>query len=243
MPKVHFVNEHRSVDVTAGRKLSDIAKELGIEVCRMTLAGTAIGDHTVWVRGQPGSVSPPTLWERLMGCKGSRRLANRTKVNGDVSVWTQQGIGSRVGGQRDLLPNPQPLTDESAPRHVRDAAGTAHCPYGHPREVGKGTRDPAPYVPPVKKGAAAKKPAAKAAAGKKAPAKAAEKASAAKPADKPAAKPADKPADKPAAKPADKPAGKPAGKPAAKPADKSAAKPVEKSADKPAVKPAEGKAD
>jgi len=34
MPKVTFVNEHRTVEVEKGRKISDVAAELGIAVCR-----------------------------------------------------------------------------------------------------------------------------------------------------------------------------------------------------------------
>ena len=79
-PKVIFVNEHREVDVESGRLLSDVAKELGIQLCREELANTGFGNYSVWIQGEEGCVSPPSLWERLRGVKGWRRYANKTKI-------------------------------------------------------------------------------------------------------------------------------------------------------------------
>ncbi len=165
MPKVTFVNEHREVDVESGRLLSDVAKELGIQVCREELANTGFGNYSVWIQGEKGCVSPPSLWERLRGLKGWRRFANKTKILRDVTVWTQQGIGSRVGQERKISKAPG-ADEESAERfvHEESAAGTAWHPLGHPAAVGEGKRPPNKYEPPVKKkpAKAAPKPAAKA---------------------------------------------------------------------------------
>jgi hypothetical protein len=43
MPKVQFVNEHREVEVDAGRLISEIAEELGIAVCREEFVWTEVG--------------------------------------------------------------------------------------------------------------------------------------------------------------------------------------------------------
>ena len=162
MPTVTFVNEHRHVQVEKGRLLSEIATELGIMTCREEFAGTGIGDYTVWIEGDKGAVSPLTWYERVIKrCKGQRRQANRTKVLGDIKVYTQGGIGSRIGVPRPLDPAARAGEDGSEMfDHPNDAAGTAWHPYGHPHAVGKGDREPKKYEPPVKKKRAAKKKAA-----------------------------------------------------------------------------------
>src|SRR4051812_2566864 len=141
MPKVTFVNEHRTVEVEKGRKISDVAAELGIAVCRESFAGTGIGDYTVWIKGADGSVSPPGFWERLRGVRGLRRFADKTKILGDIEVFTQAGIGDRLRSPRPVSPPPNPSKDKEAPRLGVSAAPTAAFPYGHPHAVGKGERD------------------------------------------------------------------------------------------------------
>ncbi|MFO0759511.1 MAG: hypothetical protein U0359_23670 [Byssovorax sp.] len=141
MPKVTFVNEHRTVEVEAGRKVSDIAAELGIAVCREHFVGTGFGDYTVWIRGAEGAVSPPGFLERLAGARGLRRQANRAKILGDVEIVTQPGITDRLRAPRPLAPVPTPKTDKDAKRLGVSAAGTAAFPYGHPQAVGKGERE------------------------------------------------------------------------------------------------------
>lgn len=177
MPKIMFVNEHREVEVEPGRLISDVAKELGIAVCREEFAGTGIGDYTVWVKGEKGCVSPMTFYERVIKrCKGQRRMANRTKVLGDIEVWTQAALGSRQGKPRPLAPAARAGEDGSAMfDHPNDAAGTAWHPYGHPHAIGSGTREPFKYVPKEKKKKAAAKPKPKADAKPKAEAKADDK--------------------------------------------------------------------
>ncbi|WP_437779526.1 hypothetical protein [Sorangium sp. So ce1097] len=142
MPRVTFVNEHMTVEAEPGRLLSEIASAHGIAVCRETFRGTGIGDYTCWVKGEPGATSPPTFVERLLGAKGQRRMANRTRVLGDVQVWTQAGPGNRLRAPRPIAPPPSPATDPEAPRKPIDASGSAAFPYGDPRAVGKGTREP-----------------------------------------------------------------------------------------------------
>lgn len=144
MPKVTFVNEHRTVEVEPGRLISDIAKELGIAVCREAFVNTGIGNYTVWVKGEPGCVSPVTFMEKLLGARGWKRYANRAKILGDVQVWTQQGLRDRLESPRPVTSAPSPGTDKTAARKPIDAAGTAAYPFGDPREVGKGERKPSP---------------------------------------------------------------------------------------------------
>ncbi len=140
MPKVTFVNEHRTVEIEPGRKVSDVAAELGIAVCREHFAGTGFGDYTIWVKGADGCVSPPGFVERLSGAKGLRRQANHVKILGDVEITTQAGITNRLRSPRPVTAPPTPKTDASAPRLGVSAAGTAAFPYGHPQAVGKGER-------------------------------------------------------------------------------------------------------
>ena len=157
MPKVTFVNEHRSVEVASGRKISDIAAELGIVVCAEAFRGTGIGDWTVYVKGADNALTPPTLFEKLWGVKGWRRLANRAKVLGDVEVWTLGGLPDRLRAPRPISAPPNPSKDPEAKRKPIDAAATAAFPHGHPHAVGKGTREPVPVgAGKGKKDAAAK---------------------------------------------------------------------------------------
>jgi hypothetical protein len=140
MPKVTFVNENRTVEVDAGRKISDVAAELGIAVCREEFAGTGIGNWTVWVQGAAGSLSAPGFWEKL-SISGSRRLANRARILGDVEIFTQAGLRDRLRAPRPVTAPPTPKTDPAARRLGVSAAGTAAFPNGHPQAVGKGERE------------------------------------------------------------------------------------------------------
>ncbi|WP_437599360.1 hypothetical protein [Sorangium sp. So ce590] len=167
MPRVTFVNEHRTVEAEPGRLLSDIAAELGIAVCRETFRGTGIGDYTCWVKGEPGATSPLTFLEKLLGARGQRRMANRTRVLGDVQVWTQAGPGNRLRTPRPIAPPPSPATDPEAPRKPIDASGSAAFPYGDPRAVGHGKREP--VAAGALEAKAAKEKKAKAGAAAKAP--------------------------------------------------------------------------
>jgi hypothetical protein len=140
VPKVTFVNEHRTVEVPQGRLISDAAAELGIRVCRESFIGTGIGDYTVWVKGEPGSLSEPGFIEKVLGVRGLKRYANRARILGDVQVWTQAGIDDRLRSPRPVGDAPRPLDDPTAVRLPIDASGTAAFPYGNPKAVGKGER-------------------------------------------------------------------------------------------------------
>jgi hypothetical protein len=150
MPRVTFVVEHRQIEVEAGRRISDVAAELGIECCREELAGSRFGNWTVWVQGDNGCLSPPDWYERwVMRVKGWRRAANRARILGDCKIWTQQGIGTRLRAPRPLDAAARPTEDPRAERfdHAHNAAGTAWNPYGHPKAVGRGARDAPRYEP------------------------------------------------------------------------------------------------
>jgi hypothetical protein len=157
MPKVTFVNEHRIVEVESGRKISDVAAELGIAVCREQFAGTGIGDYTVWVKGPDGCVSAPGFWEKLRGLRGWKRYADKARILGDVEIYTQGGLSDRLRAPRPVAAAPTPKTDPTAARLPVNAAGTAAYPYGNPKAVGKGERDVLPRNTgkPKKAGAAA----------------------------------------------------------------------------------------
>jgi hypothetical protein len=166
MPKVMFVNEHRQVEVAAGKLVSEVARALGIKLCRAQFPGVPIGDWTVWIEGDAGCVSPPRWFERVVKrCEGRRRMANRTRILGDCQVVTQQGLGCVPATTSTLAPLPTPTTDPDAARfdHERSPAGTAWNPYGHPRAVGQGKRE-APRFEAADKKKPAKKEAGAAAA-------------------------------------------------------------------------------
>jgi hypothetical protein len=156
MPKVQFVNENVTVDVERGRLLSDVAKELGIPICRQSFGWTGVGDYTIWVQGEPGSASPKTLGERLKRMTGWRRQANRARVLGDLRVWTQQGLASRNDFARNIDAVPNPSSDPAALRHAADEAGTSAHPYGDPSALDPGpstaaaSEPPPPADPPAK---------------------------------------------------------------------------------------------
>jgi hypothetical protein len=141
MPKVTFVNERRTLDVAAGHSIADIADQAGIAIRREQFVGTGVGDCTVWVKGPSGSVTPPGFLERLWGAHGWKRFANRAVVLGDVEVFTQGGLASRLSVERPVDHAPTPTTDPAATRLGPSAAGTAAFPTGHPLAVGKGARE------------------------------------------------------------------------------------------------------
>ncbi|MBK8259565.1 MAG: hypothetical protein IPK82_43785 [Polyangiaceae bacterium] len=161
MPKVTFVNEHRTVEVNSGRKISDVAAELGINVCREAFRGSGIGDWTVYVKAADGALTPPTFLEKLFGIKGWRRLANRTKILGDVEIWTAGGLPDRLRAPRPVDAPPNPSKDSNAKRKPIDASGSAAFPLGHPSAVGKGQREAVPVGAGKGKKAGAKADAAK----------------------------------------------------------------------------------
>ena len=164
MPKVTFINENRTVEVAAGRTISDVAAELGIAVCRDEFAGTGIGNSTGWIKGADGCVSPPASG-RSAAISGTRRLANKAKILGDVEIFTQAGLRHRHRAPRPHPAPPPPTTEPEARRLGVSSAGTiaAAFPGGNPEAVGKGTRE-AIARNTGKKGPAGAKAGAKAAA-------------------------------------------------------------------------------
>lgn len=145
MPKITFVREHRTVEADAGERLGDVARKHGIAICRELFAGTRRGNDTCWVSGATGAVSAPGFIERVLGgASGRRRRASRVRVFGDVEVWTQSGIDQRVGADKPVAPPPRPSDEPDAPRLPIDASGSAAFPYGDPRAVGRGAREPRP---------------------------------------------------------------------------------------------------
>ncbi|HEY2513720.1 MAG TPA: 2Fe-2S iron-sulfur cluster binding domain-containing protein [Polyangiaceae bacterium] len=156
MPKVVFVNEHRVVDVPAGRSVWDAAREAGVtlDVHRFQ-GGYSCGGHGVcraclcWVEeGEAGAAGPRSWLERLRGLRGWRRLACRARVNGPLKVYSVPAAAERVNVARPIAPPPSPVADPSAPRKPEDAASTAAHLYGHPAAVGRGGEPSAP-VPPA----------------------------------------------------------------------------------------------
>ncbi len=147
MPKVVFVNEHRIVEVPAGKNLKTLALELGINPHREFFRGVNCGYWglcglcQVWVREKaPRSVNPRNMRERMAGTRGERRLACQVRILGDVEITTFAGGDARLRAPRPIAPPPQPTIDPSAKRKPIDAAGTAEFIHGHPAAVGTGNR-------------------------------------------------------------------------------------------------------
>jgi ferredoxin len=156
MPKVTFVNEARIVEVDKGRNIRDVALECGIDVnnaedflgvnCRGRGFCTSC---LCWVEeSTPGAAGPRSFMERLRALTGWKRLACRTRLDGDVKVFTMPGAHDRARRQRPVSPPPRPTVDPTAARKPIDAASTTAFPYGHPSAVASGTRKPAAATAP-----------------------------------------------------------------------------------------------
>jgi ferredoxin len=217
MANVKFVVEHQVVEAKSGQKLRGVAQDAGINIDRELFRGLncrglgLCGSCKVWVHpGDANAVNSPSLWERIHGLRGGRRLACQVRVMGDVEVTTMPGGDDRLGPKRDIDPPPNPATDPDAARKPIDEASSIAHPLGHPSAVGKGEAPKQvdkPAAAPAKEGkgdkgegkAAAKEPA-------EAPANKKEEQPAA---DKPVAGSAEAKADKPwvEKKPADKATG------------------------------------
>jgi len=149
MPKVVFVNEHRIVEVPAGKNLKSLALELGINPHREFFRGVncgyfgLCGTCQVWVHESgAGSTNPRNIREKMAGMRGERRLSCQVKILGDVTITTMAGGDNRLRAPRPIAPPPRPTIDPSAKRKPIDAAPTAEFILGHPAAVGTGTRVP-----------------------------------------------------------------------------------------------------
>lgn len=150
MPKVTFVNEARVVEVDKGSSVRDVALECGIAINNSEdFLGVNCGGRGLcttclcWVEeSAPGAAGPLTFMEKLRALRGWRRLACRTRVEGDVKVFTLPGGADRARQQRPVSPPPRPTVDPSARRGNVSAASSAQFPLGHPKEVASGTRNP-----------------------------------------------------------------------------------------------------
>ena len=122
MPKIHFVNEFRTVEIDRpGRTVLDVLLENGINPMRETFLGLNCHGHgvcpycKVFVKERaPGAVSPPNLRERLFGNHGWRRMACQTKILGDVDVWTMPAGPERTGMVRPVDRPPSPVAERAA---------------------------------------------------------------------------------------------------------------------------------
>ncbi len=153
MPKVVFVNEHRIVDVPAGKNLKTLALDLGINPHREFFRGVNCGHLglcgacQVWVReGSPGATNRRNLRESIAGTRGERRLACQVKILGDVEITTFPGGIDRLRAPRPIAAPPRPTVDPTAKRKPIDASPTAEFILGHPSAVGTGTRTPTKRV-------------------------------------------------------------------------------------------------
>jgi ferredoxin len=150
MPKVTFVNEARIVEAEAGSNVRDVALNCGIDVnnCEefrgVNCGGRGLCSSCLcWVEeAAPGAGGPRSFMERLRALSGWRRLACRTRLQGDVKVYTHPGQHDRARKQRPVSPPPRPTVDPTAPRKPLDASSSTAFPFGHPSAVASGTRTP-----------------------------------------------------------------------------------------------------
>ncbi len=146
MPTITFVNEHRSVEVPSGESVYAAARASGVALDVSRFRGTfECGGRGLcracvcWVEeSAPGVAGARSFLEKLRGLVGWRRLACRTRLTGDVRVFTMPAAGNRVGVARPIAAAPTPTTDASAPRKPIDAASTAEHVHGHPSMIGRG---------------------------------------------------------------------------------------------------------
>ena len=94
MPKVHFLNEYLTVDVTEGSPLLDVAEQHGVMIYRgmwpnWNCGGRGIcGRCKVWIPDS-SSVSPPSGPERVRRIKGEQRMSCQVEILGDTEVRTR----------------------------------------------------------------------------------------------------------------------------------------------------------
>jgi ferredoxin len=142
MPRVHFVNEHRTIEAPPGARLADVAREAGIalnvtRVGRRGCGGLGLCSACMcWVaEREPGTAGPRTVAERLRGLRGERRLGCKVRVGGDLRVTTMAAASERAGRLRPVERPPSPASDPAAARKPDDAAPTALHIHGHPSAV------------------------------------------------------------------------------------------------------------
>ena len=117
MPKVVFVNEHRIVDVPAG-KSQDPGPRARHQPAPRTLPGRELrilrslrnvpGLGARIRRGQHQREEPP---REMAGMRGERRLSCQVKILGDVEVTTMAGGDNRLRAPRPIAAPPQPTID------------------------------------------------------------------------------------------------------------------------------------
>ncbi len=148
MPKVTFVNEHRVVEVDAGRTVHEVAREAGI----------VLGRQCFLEPSAPDAVTARTWIESLRGARGTRRLPSLARVLGDVKVYSMPAASSRVRVDRAIDAPPMPTIDPGAARKPDDAASTAAHVYGHPTAIGRSEvvfeKPHVPEAPPSRPNAA-----------------------------------------------------------------------------------------
>jgi ferredoxin len=156
MPKITFVNEHRIAEVEEGRSVRDVARELGIDLNVSPFYGLSCGGNGLcatcmcWIdESTPGAAGPKSFMERIRALRGWRRLACRTKIAGDLKVWTFPGGDERTRKQRPISPPPRPTSDPSAARKPINESSSTAFPYGHPAAVASGTRKPPEKAAPA----------------------------------------------------------------------------------------------
>src|SRR5438477_1207727 len=99
MPRVHFLNEIRTVEARKGQTLRAVAQEHGIPLHRglWTWANCrslgVCGSCQVWVTPlAPDALGPKGFWERKKSkVQGSVRLGCKLKILGDCEVRTLPG--------------------------------------------------------------------------------------------------------------------------------------------------------
>jgi len=146
VPKVLFVNEHRSVEIAVGTSVRDAAREAGVSLDTARFrGGLSCGGLGIcraclcWVEpSAPEAVGERMFFERLRGLTGWRRLACRAQVRGDLKVYSLPAADDRVGKARAIEAPPSPVADPAARRKPDDAASTAAHVHGHPSAIGRG---------------------------------------------------------------------------------------------------------
>jgi ferredoxin len=103
VPKVHFLNEQVTVEVSPGTTIREVAIQQGIEIYRgmwthINCLGNGIcGRCRIWITSGSAGVSSQSLRERLRfnRVRGQMRFACQTRILADIEVRTRP-IGPAV---------------------------------------------------------------------------------------------------------------------------------------------------
>ena len=154
MPKVRFLNELVTVEVSPQTTLREVAIQQGIEIYRgmwthINCRGNGIcGRCRVWIVPSKNNVSSLSVRERFHRVKGQMRLACQVHILGDIDIRTRP-IGPAVVQEtnaRQTLPVPS-YKEVAEQRYAEAKAAEQTAAESKAKDpVTSGTQDDSPKV-------------------------------------------------------------------------------------------------